>query len=78
MAKTGEIAIPVVLTIDKFGRITLPKEIRQKLGSKELTAEVRGGKLLLAPAPSWDDMTGTFPNLDMEDFKKQHDEWWER
>jgi hypothetical protein len=48
--------IEVTLTIDKFGRVLLPKGI------------------LLKPVPSWDEVFGSCPNIDMKKFAKQHEE----
>ena len=66
--------IEVTLTIDKFGRVLLPKEIRGNFTSHKLVARKEKGGILLKPVPSWDEVFGSCPNIDMKKFAKQHEE----
>ncbi len=66
--------MPLVLKIDKFGRITLPKEVRKKLSSKEVSAEWKEDTLCLRRVPEWDELIGIFPGLDMDAFMKERHE----
>lgn len=67
---------PLVLRIDKFGRITLPKKIRDQLNATDFEVNVKNRRLWLKPVPSWKDLKGAFPKLDMGAFmKERHEEW---
>jgi len=48
------VVLPLVLKIDKFGRITLPKDVRQKLNSSQVSVEWKKEELCLRRVPTWD------------------------
>ncbi len=69
--------MPLVLKVDNFGRITLPKNIRNAVNALEFEVLIENREIRLKPVPSWEEMKGAFPKLDMVSFKKEHDEEWE-
>lgn len=68
------VVVPLVLNIDKFGRITLPKEVRQRLNSSQVSLEWQKEGLCLRRVPGWDELIGMFPGLDMDAFMKERHE----
>lgn len=65
---------PTILKIDKFGRLTLPKEVRRRLNSREVSLEWREDALCLRRVPDWDELIGMFPGIDMDAFMKERHE----
>ncbi len=68
------VVLPLVLKIDKFGRITLPKDVRQKLNSSQVSVEWKKEELCLRRVPTWDELIGIYPDLDMAAFMRDRHE----
>lgn len=68
------IVAPLVLRIDKFGRITLPKDVRRKLNSDVVSMEWKDDSLCLQRVPNWHELIGCLPGLDMAEFMREHHE----
>ena len=68
------VVMPLVLKIDKFGRITLPKEVRHKLNSGEVSVERRKDELCLRRVPTWHELIRIYPKLNMDAFMRERHE----
>ena len=68
----------VYLNIDKYGRIVLPKNVREEMETDgfEMTIEKKGNarEVRLRPTKKFSDLLGMFPDLDMKKIRKEHSE----
>lgn len=60
--------------LDKFGRMVLPKRLREELGASAFSAEVKGRRLLLEPLLSLEELAGSVPELDRKKLLAEHEE----
>ena len=60
--------------MDERNRVTLPKEAAQLFKNGGVEIRVEKERVILKPAPTWDEMFGSLPKLDMNAFAKQHQE----
>lgn len=63
-----------LIKMDNLGRLVLPKKLRGSLKTREFTASANKAGILLKPVPTWDEICGSSPNIDMKAFAKQHKE----
>ena len=68
-------ATTAVVSFDKFGRITIPKFLRDLLGAQRFVASVEKKNLKLEPI-DWESQLGTVPQINMKKFWKQHETDW--
>ena len=71
----GEL-MSVTVKVDGFGRILLPKALRQLFKVKKFTVKVEKRALVLEPMETWREAWGSVPEIDMKKFAKQHEEDW--
>ncbi len=64
----------MVVTMDKFGRVLLPKKIRQEVKTHTFILQSTGKVITLKAVPKLEDCIGMFPEINMAAFKKQHEE----
>ncbi len=64
----------VFVTVDKFGRILLPKKVREEIGAETFAVKVMPNELRLKTVHSLREMRGSMKNLDLKEFKHQHAE----
>ncbi|MBI3588407.1 hypothetical protein HY995_02775 [Candidatus Micrarchaeota archaeon] len=62
------------VSVDRFGRVLLPKKLRESFQTSSFIAEKRGEELLFKPVPTFKEMFGSMPKLDLKKFAKQHQE----
>ncbi|MEK6843076.1 MAG: hypothetical protein AABY04_01180 [Candidatus Micrarchaeota archaeon] len=65
--------------MDKFGRITLPKEFRHWFNNRKVSFEfdVKNKQLILKPILNWDEMRGFAKNkIDLNDLVKDRKTKW--
>jgi len=66
--------VDVVVKIDKFGRIHLPKAVRQEAGAEVFVVRAKHKEIRLSAVPTLDEMFGSMPEIDMVKFRKQREE----
>ncbi len=64
----------VVVSLDMFGRILIPMEIRKKLTSKRFAMQVENEEITLKPLKSWDELFGIMHGISTKDLKKMRRE----
>ncbi|WP_246252945.1 AbrB/MazE/SpoVT family DNA-binding domain-containing protein [Acidianus brierleyi] len=53
----------LIITMDERGRVTIPKEIREKIKTKKLRLKIEGDKIILEPVnPDIEKYYGIFKN----------------
>lgn len=63
-----------VVSIDSFGRIALPKFLRELLKTNKFLAVVEDSNVRLEPILSWDEALGCAKKINLKKFEKQHEE----
>ncbi|MFH0712956.1 MAG: hypothetical protein V1722_05975 [Candidatus Micrarchaeota archaeon] len=74
--KTGGFAefMEMVVTMDSFGRILLPKAVRKEVSATRFLVDVKNEQVILKPIPRFEDCIGRYKGIDMAAFRKQHEE----
>ena len=63
----------IFVNVDKNGRMVLPKRIRDEVHANCFNVKVDDGeRIVFIPVKSTDEMFGSMPRLDIEDFRKEH------
>lgn len=63
----------IVVSMDKFGRILLPRKLRKQSGAQSFTVEANDSEIRLKPIPRLDEMFGSMPNLNLSKLRIQHE-----
>ncbi len=66
----------VFVTLDKAGRMVLPKLLREEFNTDVFDVVKRDHEIVLKPKTGLLGLFGKFPKLDVENFKKEHAEEW--
>ncbi len=62
------------VSMDKFGRIVLPKAIRRQVGARAFSVQVERRKLVFEPLLSLDELVGCAPPINGDPHKEHAEE----
>ena len=60
-----------MVKMDRFGRILLPAQIRKSIETEKFTISYANREIVLKPVPSWDELAGSCPKIDMDAYWKE-------
>ena len=69
--------MPELVRMDNFGKIFLPKKVRERLDAKRFSLEFRDDELVLRPVRDPVEFFGAFKGLARSDVDEVHGEWEE-
>jgi len=61
-------------TMNESGAIMLPKSLRNILKANKFIVNFENKEIRLKPVPAWREVFGSMKNINLEKFKKQHEE----
>ncbi len=62
------------VTVDKAGRLVLPKAIRDEFDTNTFEVKAEKNKIVFKPKEGLKSLFGKYPQIDMAKFRKQHEE----
>jgi AbrB family looped-hinge helix DNA binding protein len=62
-----------IITMDKTGRIVLPKGVRKRFKTSRFELRVTGDKIELTPVKSLESLFGKLSELDIERIRREHE-----
>ena len=68
------IRMEATITMDKSGRIVLPMRIRKRFKTSKFGLKVSENKVELVPVKSLESLFGTFPDLDIKQIRREHED----
>ncbi len=64
----------VIVKMDRFGRVLLPKEVRNEVGADTFVVQTRPKEIRFKAIPTIEEAFGSMPWINMRKFKKQREE----
>ncbi len=61
------------ITMDERGRIVLPMRVRKRFKTSRFGLKLSENKIELVPVKSLESLFGTFPDLDIERIRREHE-----
>lgn len=63
-----------IVTLDRHGRMVIPKPVRERFKTEKFELGIKGGKIVLKPVKGLDQLFGSLPELDLKRIRKEHEE----
>ena len=60
-----------LVKMDAFGRVMIPVRIRSSTGADKFTVRLENKEIILKPVPTWREMMGSIPEIDMDAYWRE-------
>lgn len=64
----------IVVTVDAFGRLLVPKNVRRAFPTKRFSLNVEDDEIRLTPIKGWESLFGSIPSLSVKKLEQMRRE----